>query len=87
MLSLSASRWTGIGEGHGHLAARQVTVTVSSRLGEPPRSARLWLPDPEQKFRDVDPAVDPVTIPASETVPDDDRERSGMPRRHLRVAG
>ncbi|MET0990168.1 MAG: hypothetical protein ABWY54_05940 [Glaciihabitans sp.] len=58
MLSLSESSWSGIGDGHGHLAARQVTVTVSSRLGEPPRSARLWLPDPEQQFRDVEATED-----------------------------
>lgn len=71
MLSLSESRWTGIGEGHGHLSARQVTVTVSSRLGERPRSARLWLPDPDLRFRDVDP----------------DSSDGRMPRRHLRAAG
>jgi len=44
MLSLSHSEWHGIGDGHGHLAARQVTVTVSSRTAGRPRSARLWLP-------------------------------------------
>jgi len=87
MLSLTASQWTGIGEGHGHLAARQVTVTVSSRLGEAPRSARLWLPDPEQKFRDVDPGIDTGNDSGIEAVPGDARERVGMPRRHLRVAG
>ncbi|MFP7833362.1 hypothetical protein [Marisediminicola sp. LYQ134] len=45
MLSLSHSRWSGIGDGSGHLAAREVTVTVSTRAGARPRSARLWLPD------------------------------------------
>jgi hypothetical protein len=45
MLSLSDSEWSGIGNGHGHLEARQVTVTVTSRVGARPRSARLWLPD------------------------------------------
>ncbi len=45
MLSLSHSSWSGIGHGHGHLEAREVTVTVSSRVGGRPRSARLWLPD------------------------------------------
>ncbi|WP_301930927.1 hypothetical protein [Ferruginibacter sp.] len=54
MLSLSESSWSGIGEGHGHLAARQVTITVSTRLGGRPRSARMWLPDPEQRFARVD---------------------------------
>ncbi len=49
MLSLSESSWTGIGQGHGHLAARQVTVTVSSRADARPRSARLWLPDVSER--------------------------------------
>jgi hypothetical protein len=53
MLSLSESRWTGIGNGHGHLAAREVTVTVSSRLVARPRTARLWLPDPELRLAQV----------------------------------
>jgi hypothetical protein len=56
LLSLSESRWSGIGDGHGHLTARQVTVTVSTRSGGRPRSARMWLPDPEQKFARVEPA-------------------------------
>ncbi|MCU1535052.1 MAG: hypothetical protein JWR53_1533 [Glaciihabitans sp.] len=43
MLSLSESEWSGIGQGHGTLSARQVTVTVSTRLGGRPRSARLDL--------------------------------------------
>lgn len=57
MLSLSESNWSGIGNGHGHLTARQVTVTVSSRLDSRPRSARLWLPDPGLKLS----AAEPVT--------------------------
>ncbi len=44
MLSLSQSAWHGIGSGHGHLTAREVTVTVTSRAAGRPRSARLWLP-------------------------------------------
>jgi hypothetical protein len=50
MLSLSESSWSGIGDGYGHLTARQVTVTVSQRAGGRPRSARMWLPDPELRF-------------------------------------
>ncbi len=45
MLSLSKSVWHGIGDGHGHLTAREVTVTVTDRMTGRPRSARLWLPD------------------------------------------
>ena len=51
MLSLSGSQWHGIGDGHGHLAAREVTVTVTSRTTGRPRSARLWLPDSGETVR------------------------------------
>lgn len=51
MLSLADSEWHGIGAGHGHLAAREVTVTVSTRLGGRPRSARLWMPDETESVR------------------------------------
>lgn len=44
MLSISDARWHGIGEGYGHLAAREATVTVTSRTTGRPRSARVWLP-------------------------------------------
>ena len=53
VLSLSESRWSGIGNGHGYLAARQATVTVSARGGRL-RSGRLWLPDPEQRSRTIE---------------------------------
>jgi len=53
MLSLSQSSWTGIENGAGHLTARQVTVTVSTRAGGRPRSTRMWLPDPELQFARV----------------------------------
>jgi hypothetical protein len=45
MLSITESAWTGIGEGHGHLQSREATVTVTSRAGGRPRSARLRLPE------------------------------------------
>lgn len=51
MLSLSDSRWHGIGQGHGYLAAREVTVTVTNRLTGRPKSARLWLPDENETIR------------------------------------
>ena len=53
MLSLSDSEWFGVGEGHGHLAARQVTVTVTHRLTGRPRSARLWLPAADETVQRV----------------------------------
>ncbi len=53
MLSLSDSQWTGLGDGHGHLQARQVTVTVTHRLAGRPRSARLWLPAADESVQRV----------------------------------
>jgi len=67
MLSLSDSRWTGIGDGFGHLTARQVTVTVSTRLGGRPRSARLWLPDPQLQFARVQPVAPASASSASKS--------------------
>lgn len=53
MLSLSDSQWHGIGDGHGHLSAREVTVTVTSRLTGRPRSTRLWLPAADESVQRV----------------------------------
>ncbi len=53
MVSLSDSVWEGIGQGHGYLSSRQVTVTVSSRAGRP-RSSRIWLPDPRGQVGEVE---------------------------------
>jgi hypothetical protein len=55
VLSLSESNWSGIGDGHGYLSARQVTVTVITRGVGRPRSKRLWLPDVDHSFRAVEP--------------------------------
>lgn len=54
MLSLSPGGWSGIGDGHGYLTERETTLTVTTRSGARPRSARLLLPDGEQRFRRVD---------------------------------
>jgi len=46
VLELSEPRWTGLGRGHGHLAEREVTVTVGSRRWPVPRRGRIALPAP-----------------------------------------
>lgn len=57
-LTLSRSRWSGLGTGHGYLNARSATVTATGRLGAGrPRSAELWLPDGSQVFRVNDAAA------------------------------
>jgi hypothetical protein len=44
-LEVADPLWTGLGQGHGYLAARHVTVTVHSRRSPVPRRARMLLPD------------------------------------------
>jgi hypothetical protein len=52
VLRIEASRWSGLGRGHGYLTGREVTVaSVGDRGFDRPRRAALWLPDAEQQFR------------------------------------
>ncbi|HYI57884.1 MAG TPA: hypothetical protein VEX66_06925 [Microlunatus sp.] len=43
-LTVTDSRWSGLGRGHGHLQGRRVTVR-SRGGGVPDRTVDLWLPD------------------------------------------
>lgn len=52
-VSLRDPAWIGLGQGHGHLQARQVTVEVR-RGTAPARTRRLWLPDSSQVIRRVE---------------------------------
>ncbi|MDP1819753.1 MAG: hypothetical protein Q8K58_07625 [Acidimicrobiales bacterium] len=66
-LQVTAARWEGLGEGHGHLRARRVTVTSGGR-GEAarPRQVDLWLPSSEGT---VAPVYEPLAArPAAEPV-------------------
>lgn len=42
-LGVASSRWTGVGEGHGYLASRELTVAVESRSWGRERRGRLLL--------------------------------------------
>jgi len=89
MLSLSDSRWHGIGDGHGHLAAREVTVTVTSRVAGRPRSARLWLPDAAESVRRADRAPAALREVGSEPAGSESAgsEQAGSEQGALRQAG
>ena len=52
-LTMRDPQWGGLGQGHGHLQARQVTVDVH-RGTSPARSGRLWLPDADLAIRQVE---------------------------------
>lgn len=66
-----ASRWEGVGIGHGRLRARRVEVQVSGRRSAVrPRSAELWLPGPEGQIALAAPArtvpvADDRSVPAA----------------------
>ncbi len=65
VLELSAPEWSGLGRGHGYLAGREVTVTVSSKRWSAPRSGRLLLPSAQGL---VDPSTSSGTVARSGTV-------------------
>lgn len=52
-LTMRDAEWAGVGRGHGHLQARQVTVEVS-RGTAPTRTARLWFPAADLVIRRVE---------------------------------
>lgn len=63
-LTVTASTWAGIGAGFGHLTARQVTVSSTSRSwAGRARSRRLWLPGPDQRLDAVVPRDDAGSHP------------------------
>lgn len=47
------SQWMGMGKGHGHLVARQTTVSVA-RGAAPVRHRRMWLPDEQRQIRAIE---------------------------------
>lgn len=47
VIDVGEPEWAGVGAGHGYLARRELTVTVTSRRSPVPRRGRLLLPDPE----------------------------------------
>lgn len=52
-VSMGEIEWSGLGRGHGHLRARQATVSVRRGI-VPPVRGRLWLPDAQQRISRVD---------------------------------
>ena len=50
-LTVTATSWEGLGQGHGHLRARRATVEAGGRRGhDRPRRVDLWLPGPDGRL-------------------------------------
>lgn len=89
MLSISHSRWSGIGSGHGRLAAREVTITVSTRAGVRPESTTTWLPAAPTSMPTSMPiaARSPLSAPRSAPPLFEPARRHGSPLHPERLAG
>lgn len=60
-LTVTSQRWDGLGVGHGHLSARQVTVATRSRRSGARRwVTSLWMPDQDGVLRSVTENADDV---------------------------
>jgi hypothetical protein len=62
-LGIDTPEWSGVGDGHGYLTGRTLTVSVTSRYRPLPRRARMLLPDDTGGV-----AVDPVGLAAAAPV-------------------
>ncbi len=63
-LQIGESEWRGLGDGHGYLSSRAVTVTVQSRRSPVPRRARMLLPDREGSLAPMPGTVEtPLPVP------------------------
>ncbi len=58
-LSMTDAEWVGLGRGHGHLQARQATVSVRKGTA-PAERRRLWLPDADRVIRRVEATPVPL---------------------------
>lgn len=65
-LTVVDATWEGLGEGHGHLRARRVTVEAGGRReAARPRRAKLWLPSVDGEVEEVLPEPVPLRAPAA----------------------
>jgi hypothetical protein len=69
-LTVTSSRWEGLGAGWGHLQGRRVTVEAGGR-GEASRGRRadLWLPGPEGTAAAVEPVAEPIPLRPRRSTP------------------
>ncbi|MGI5144188.1 hypothetical protein [Streptomyces sp. CA-106110] len=83
-LRVVVSSWEGVGQGHGLLRARRVTVAAAGRgAAVAPRYAEMWLPGPNGAIAPVgqEASGGPLAVPATPAV------RAVGGRAGLRVVG
>ncbi|MGP3534864.1 hypothetical protein ACTU3I_08735 [Microbacterium sp. RD1] len=68
-IEVADPRWSGLGPGHGYLAGRELTVSVTSRRSPSARRARMLLPAADGTVSLLGP-VAAAERPRLETVPD-----------------
>jgi len=60
-LTTRVDEWVGLGDGHGHLRARRVTVESTGRRSAARSSAvSVWLPGPDGRLEEVLPEAIPI---------------------------
>jgi len=56
-LTVVEARWDGVGAGHGHVQARQITVEVGGRRrADRPHRVELWCPDSRGALTSASPS-------------------------------
>ena len=71
VIDVADPRWSGLGQGHGYLAGRELTVSVASKRSPTARRARMLLPA-------ADGSIEMLGAPAERLVP---REHADHRRR------
>lgn len=56
-IEVADPHWAGLGRGHGYLAGRELTVTVTGRRSPAPRRARMLLPAADGTITALGPAA------------------------------
>ncbi|MFJ6652878.1 hypothetical protein ACIQLJ_08805 [Microbacterium sp. NPDC091313] len=77
VIEVADPRWSGLGDGHGYLAGRELTVSVTSKRSPGARRVRMLLPA-------ADGGVTLLGAPAERLQP---RERPMYEREHIRAVG
>lgn len=73
--AVTSSQWSGLGNGHGYLAKREVTVEASGRgVGWQPRTTNLWLPGDNGRLAQVEETA-PV-LPLSRAFADREQQKA-----------